>query len=430
MRDTRRRRRGLYIVRNDILLLIGGAVAGFLLLVLVYCIPVSPMAEHIYQSLPLLKREFSDSELLVGYPGSLTGSFTDCLMLENAIYDSDEHTMLEQILRMYRGESGTGDGWAPGLSLEDYVGKTEQPREVEYARYWHGYLVVLKPLLFLTSFNTIRIIASTVQLLLVGAVALACSRRKEEFLGWGFLVSVPFLYYFSLFTSLSLSICFYLMAVLLLVQLRWDGQLRKKGWYGALFLTAGMATAYFDFLTYPLVTLGFPLCVCLYFEKNGAKEACRKLVGYSVQWGVGYLGLWAIKWVLADVLTGSNTIQDGIGTIFTRTDAAADSTRIEGFLKVLKLNASVYGNRAFLLLILGIAAWLLIHICRKRDDIYRERFTAGAVLFLVALYPFIWFFLTQNHSEQHWIYTFKIFSVSIFAGICGVGKICGGGEAA
>ena len=133
------------MIRNDILLLAGGVVAGLLLLLLVYCIPVSPMKVHIRQSLPMLEKEFSDSELLEGYPGSLTGSFTDCLMLENAIYTSDEHTTLEQILRMYRGESGTGDGWAPGNSLADYAWDARQPREVEYARYWHGYLVVLKP---------------------------------------------------------------------------------------------------------------------------------------------------------------------------------------------------------------------------------------------------------------------------------------------
>lgn len=428
MKDIWRRREGLRIIRNDILLLAGGTVIGLLLLFLVYCIPVSPMKEHIRQSLSMLEEEFFDSDLLEGYPGSLTGSFTDCLMMENAVYDSGEHTTLEQILRMYRGESGTGDGWAPGLSLRDYVQGVEQPREVEYARYWHGYLVVLKPLLFLTSFNTIRMFASALQLILVGAVAMACGRRKEEFLGRAFLISVPFLYYFSLFASLSLSICFYLMAVLVLIQLRWDQAFREKGWYSAFFLTAGMATAYFDFLTYPLVTLGFPLCVCLYFDGSGAKNACRRLVGYSVQWGAGYLGLWTAKWALSDILAGSGTIQDGVSTIFTRTGSAADSTRFAGFLTVIKLNIGVYSNWAFLLLLLGTAVWLLFHIYRRRSRIDRERVAAGAVLFLVALFPFIWFFLTQNHSEQHWLYTFKIFSVSIFAGICGVGKMCGGGE--
>ena len=108
-------------IRNHIFLLAGGTLTGFLLLLLVYCIPVAPMQEHVYLSLPMLEKEFDAPEMIEGFPGSLTGSFTDCLMLENAIYHSDSHTVLEQILHMYRGESGTGDGWAPGYSLVDYM---------------------------------------------------------------------------------------------------------------------------------------------------------------------------------------------------------------------------------------------------------------------------------------------------------------------
>ncbi|MCM1215351.1 MAG: hypothetical protein NC331_16470 [Lachnospiraceae bacterium] len=386
------------------------------------------MKEHIYLSLPMLEKEFDSQDMIEGFPGSLTGNFTDCLMLENAVYQSDDHTMLEQILHMYRGESGTGDGWAPGYSLMDHLSGADQPREVEYARYWHGYLVLLKPLLFLTTFNSIRLFAAALQLLLVGLVVMACARRGEDFLGKAFLLSMPFLYYFGLYASLSLSICFYVATGLLLVQLKWDGQIRSQGWYGEFFVLAGMLTSYFDLLTYPLITLGFPLCVCLYLDESGAGKGLRRLVAYSVEWGVGYLGLWAFKWILSDLLTGGNTIKDGIDTILTRTDAAADSTRAAGFFAVVRQNLSVYCNWGFFLLLAGIAVWLIFHICRRHKMIGRKSVLEGSLLLLVALFPFVWFFFTQNHSEQHWIYTFKIFSVSAFAGICGVGRICGYGS--
>ncbi len=413
--------------RNHLILLIGGALAGLLALILVYCIPTEPMEEHIYQSLPMLEKEFVSSELIDGYPGSLTGSFTDCLMLENAVYQSPEHTMLEQILFMYRGESGMGEGWATGYSLADYIGGIEQPREVEYGRYWHGYLVVLKPLLFLTTFNALRIMSSAFQLILVGMIVIGLSRRKEEFLGMAFLVSMPFLYYFGLYASLSLSICFYIMAGLILVQLRWDERLRKHGWYGEFFLIAGMLTSYFDFLTYPLVTLAFPLCVCLYLDKDGANKGLKRLVGYSMEWGVGYLGLWVLKWVLADILAGGSVIKDGLDAILERSDvAASESTRMTGFFFVLRQNMSVYFNWGFYLLGLGIAIWLIRTILKKKSEITKKTFGEGMVLLTVALYPLIWFFFTQNHSDEHWIFTFKILAVSVFACICGVGKMCKG----
>ncbi|MCM1536094.1 MAG: hypothetical protein NC126_09275 [Clostridium sp.] len=413
---------------NHLRLLMGGAFVGLLALILVYCIPTAPMKEHLYQSLPMLEKEFVSSELIDGYPGSLTGNFTDCLMLENAVYQSEEHTMLEQILFMYRGESGTGDGWAPGYSLEDYIGGIQQPREVEYARYWHGYLVVLKPLLFLTTFNSLRIMSSAFQLILVGMIVMALYRRQEEFLGMAFLVSMPFLYYFGLYASLSLSICFYLMAGFMLIQLKWDKRLRKQGWYGEFFLLAGMFTSYFDFLTYPLITLAFPLCVCLYLDKDGADKSLKKLVGYSMEWGVGYLGLWVLKWVLTDFLVGGNVIKDGWNAILERTDAAAESTRAAGFFSVLRQNMSAYFNWGFYLLGLGIAVWLIVTILKNKKVITKQTFTEGMVLWAIALYPLVWFFFTQNHSDEHWIFTFKILAATVFACICGIGKMCRCGE--
>lgn len=406
-------------------ILTGGAVIGLLALILVYAIPVSPMREHINQSLPMLKREFDFSELIVGYPASLTGNFTDCLMLENVVYQSDEHSVLEQILYMYRGESSTGDGWAPGESLVDHMEGIPQPREVEYARYWHGYLVVLKPLIFLTNLNTIRIMASSIQLILVAMIVMACGRRGEYFLGKAFLVSMPFLYYFGLYASLSLSICFYLMTGLVLMQLKWDAILRDHGWYGRFFLIAGMMTAYFDFLTYPLVTLGFPLCVYLYLNKSGITHSLKSLLGYSAEWGGGYLGLWALKWVLTDILAKGSTIKDGLQTILARTDTAAENSRMAGFFAVTGQNAGQFFNWGFYLLIFGIFIWLCSIICKRRKRLAKGALREGVGLFVVALYPFIWFFFTQNHSEEHWMYTCKILAVTVFAGICGLGKICG-----
>lgn len=410
---------------SHLALLLGGALAGFLALVLAYCIPTEPMKEHIYYSMPMLEKEFFAFEIVTGYPGSLPGNFTDCLMLENAVYQSDGRTMLEQILRMYRGESGTGDGWAPGSSLIDYLGGAVQPREAEYARYWHGYLVVLKPLLFFTTVNSIRVMSAAFQLILVGVIVLILSRRREEFLAAAFLASMPFLYYFGLYASLSLSICFYVMTGLVLAQLKWEGCLRRRGWYGEFFLAAGMLTAYFDFLTYPLITLGFPLCICLYLDRDGAKRGFSRLVGYSAEWGIGYLGLWALKWVLADALAGGNTVENGLRTLLIRTNAASQHTRAAGFFSVAGQNLSVYCNWGFYLLGLGIALWLLGAIRRRKREIAGQAFWEGVTLFVVAAYPFAWFFLAQNHSEQHWMYTFKIFAVTVFAGICGVGKMCG-----
>lgn len=157
-----------------IIVLLAGVMLGFAALLLVHLLPCAPMREHIYWSMEMIEKEFEDEVLIDGYPSTMTGNFTDCLMLEHAVYSSGQHSVLEQALLMYRSEShgtaaeGEEDGWWPGHSLRDYLTGIPQPREVSYPRYWHGYLVFLKPLLLFTSFSTIRLLQAAVQLILAG----------------------------------------------------------------------------------------------------------------------------------------------------------------------------------------------------------------------------------------------------------------------
>ena len=235
----------LRTIRNDLLLVLAGTFLGLAVLLLVHLLPLKPMQDHVYWSLPMIEKEFEDEVIVEGYRSTLTGNFTDCLMLEHAVYQAEGHSLLEQVLHMYRAESYESEGgWWPGHSLKDYLENTPQPREVQYARYWHGYLVILKPLLLLTSFNTIRLLNSALQLLLAGCVVMGFCRRDAMPLAMGFLLSLPFLFFVSTYASLSLSICFYVMTISLLAQLGLDPLLVRKGMYGQFFLVVGMATSY------------------------------------------------------------------------------------------------------------------------------------------------------------------------------------------
>lgn len=392
----------------------GGGIWGLIALLLAFLLPIDPMRAHVRQSLEMIEKEFADEVLVDGYPSTMTGNFTDCLMLEHAVYRSENHGLVEQVLHIYRGEScEEEDSWWPGQSLRDYLDGVPQPREVEYARYWHGYLIILKPLLLLTSVNALRILNSAMQLLLVGFVIMSFCRKDAWQLAVGFLLSLPFLFYLSTYASLSLSICFYLMTFSLLIQLRWDSRLNAKGLYGEFFLTIGMATSYFDFLTYPLITLVFPLIVYLYLHSGTLGRRLRAVLGYSAQWFAGYIGLWASKWILTDVLTGGSTIRDALCTLLARTYSAEGHSRLDGFVSVIDKNIQPYGNWCFVILT-GIGLALLFRGIVRRE-VRRKRAEDFIPFILPALYPLIWFFVAQNHSEQHWQFTCRIFACSVFA---------------
>jgi hypothetical protein len=422
------RKRIFKIIRNNVIMIAAGAAAGLFLLFIVHCIPLDRMAYHVWQSLPMIEYEFEHESLVENYPGSFIGNFTDCLMLENSIYENDSHTVMEQMLFMYRGESGTGEGWAPGYSLSDYLSGVTQTREESYARYWHGYLVILKPLLYLTTFNSIRMIQAALQLVLTGLLIVALSKKGNDFLGKAFVLSLPFMYFFSLYASLSLSICFYIMTAAVLTQTLFHDKVYGAGYYCEFFVLIGMATAYFDFLTYPLITLIYPLCVYLWLSASTGKKAYIDIVKYTVEWSVGYAGLWASKWIITDCLYGEGIIKDAVNTMLERTSSVGKIETGAGFSDVLASNLEMFKGWGFYLLIAGIVIW--IFCMAVKNKLRKTNFAKGVIVkkalpyILVGLYPFIWFFFTQNHSYEHAVFTCRILSASVFAFICAAGKIC------
>lgn len=414
-------------IKNHIVLFLLVPILGLLALLLVHMLPTDPMRENVYWSIDMIEEEFTDELLINGYKTTLTGNFTDSLMLQYAVYSNDEHSALEQVLHMYRKESyydeSNPDGWWPGHSLKDYLENIPQPREVEYSRYWHGYLVLLKPLLLLTSFNTIRLLNSALQLIAIGFVIMSLCKRNAYPIAKAFVISLPFLFFVSTYASLSLSICLYLMTVALLFQLRWADWLNEKKLYGEFFLLVGMATSFFDLLTYPLITLAYPLCVYLYFHGSDLLNSFKKIIKNSAEWFMGYIGMWAAKWLLTDLLTDSTTIKDAIDTILTRTQGVESTSRLGGLFEVTALNLQPFGNWCYLLLGLAIAVWALVALVKTGIRKAMGNARNGITFFVVALYPLLWYLVTQNHSMEHWQFTCRILSVTVFAAVIGLHKI-------
>lgn len=414
-------------VGRQIMILIMGPIMGLIALLCVYYLPVTRMKENIYWSLDTITAEFDNEIQIAGFPATLTGNFTDCLMLEHAVYNDESHSILEQILHMYRGESfynvDCQDVWHPGESLKDYLSGGNQPREVEYARYWHGYLILLKPLLFLTSVNTIRLMNAGLQLTMVGVCIILMVKRGNEDLAYAFVGSVPFLYFVSTYASLSQSICLFLMLIAVIILLLFNVFLWKRSLFGEYFLIVGMATSYFDFLTYPLITLGFPLCIFLALYGTELKNKYWSMIQMTLEWIVGYLGMWVSKWILVDFLSGGNTMEDAMSTIMVRAGSAGGYKRMEGFSQVVYLNLNPYANWAFFILFIVLIASIVVRKFKSKIKILR--IYEGIPYIILGLYPFGWWFFALNHSFEHWMFTCKIISISVFAMQVGVQAMIG-----
>ena len=95
---------------------------------------------------------------------------------------------------------------------------------------------------------------------------------------------------------------------------------------------------------------------------------------------------------------------------------------MQGFFRVVALNLAPFGNRG-LLLFAGILLMgtLFLWVWNRKRLKYNG---VGKLTTYLCLggYPFIWWFLTQNHSEEHWIFTCRIFAITVFACFAGLAK--------
>ena len=387
---------------------------GFILLLLVHLLPTDPIKSNVISSRNSIIAEGEDELVIDDYKATLTGNFTDCIMLQLSVYDGG-HSALDQAMNLYRNEVGNEQEWCPGLSLVDYLNGGRVNLEVKYPRYWHGYLVFLKPLLLFTSFNSVRLLNAALEMMLLAAALIVFSRKGFTNIALALAFSMPFLFFFSSFASLSLSICMYIMLASMLLTALFNDSFSKNERYITFFLFIGCATAYFDFLTYPLATLAFPLVAVLAMNEEKTSKRYLSMLKYALSWGIGYVFMWASKWIIAAAFTGGDAIKDAIGTVAARTASASESGRISGYVKVLSNNLHPFINRAFAVVILLIAVTVAVIIIKSGITKTFSKITALIPFALIGLTPFAWWFVTSNHSFEHASFTCRNFAICVFA---------------
>lgn len=218
---------------------------------------------------------------------------------------------------------------------------------------------------------------------------------------------------------LDYSVCFYIYmgtAALLLMSKK---ALKK---YLYVFLIAGICTAYFDFLTWPLVTLGIPLTIYICLKRNDSiKGNIQSILGSSVAWGFGYAGMWGMKWLIGSVILRENLVYDAIQEVALRNSNKGITGKTITWMEVLISNLEVILKKPFIILFLTVLVFLAILVVKRRNYVRVK----GMIPFAVIMsYPLFWYTFTMNHSYEHFWMTWRICLITIFAFICGIVCIC------
>ncbi len=411
-------------IRNVLIILFGSAAAGSLLLMLTFLLPVDSARRHAAESLyeMIEVKEDPNGDGWRKRIVSVKDNFTDCLMVQNALERVEGQGPWAHAMYIFHHDLGDDTTWMTEKSLTEFVRRGSEGMYLkEYSKYWHGYLVYLKPLLMCMSWKHVETFLAVFQiLLLLAAAAVSCYRRKA-YLGLGILVTFLFMKPLRIWFSLTLSDCWSITLAAVIVLMLFYDKIERKNWREEVFLLIGILTAYIDFLTYPIVTLGVPLCVWLALSGETAwKKQLSKTFWNCACWAAGYLGMWGMKWVIAEITCQTGTLRNAAWSIIYRTSpldgyASVFSGVSRTFGAVLQQYDSVmygigFGILAAAALVSGV--WCLIKA--RSADWGISMVCLGAA----ALFPMGWLILTQNHTAIHCEFTFRIVGVTVMALWC------------
>ena len=406
------RKKALKGVLTALAILLAAILVGTMLMIGVYILPTGRMLTNVAESIEIIDTEGGSFTWAPGYPGSRLDGFTDNIMLQTAVLEGSGNPIKDAMLNNRMDFPNAQ--LSPGDALINYVYGARNGEITTYGRYWHGYLLFLKPLLLFFNLSDIRMMLMLAQLGL--AAFLLCLAYKKN----GARLAVPLglalvcINPVSAAMSMQFTSIYLLTLVFALAELRVDSFSKARGW--ALYLLLGICTAFFDFLTYPPAAFGICVLLEILSSQGSTKEKLRKTVLSGLSWGLGYGGMWSGKWVVGSLLTGQNILADAITTAQYRTgtEVAAGEGAAAGFGEILAKNLGALLGPAYLILfgcLLALFFWLLVS--------KRYRFVPAKSLLpalgLIALVPFIWYFVLKNHSSVHYWMTYRNLSVTVMA---------------
>lgn len=379
-------------IRNIIFNILICALLGLLLLFLVFLIPTNNMEEHVKQSAYIMEKEPNNIEIF-SWCTSAVDNFTDSIMLMAAI-DNNDVSILDKVINVYRANYDDESGCE---ALINYSKGGNLTSEISYARYWHGYLISLKPLLYFFNYGQIRIINLIFQISLTIILLYLMYKNNLKECIIPYLISYLMLMPYIIGISLQYSSCFYIFTIgCILLMLIPKEKLIKYDYL--FFLNLGIFTAYFDFLTYPITTLCIPLLFYILLNKNDFKIS--SLIKLSICWGFGYLGMWASKWIIASLLTDNNIVLDAFNQISIRSGVGQ---------KDISLIKCVVNNY-YLILKTPFSILMIFYILYKlyKFDFKKLKSIYFLIFIIIAFMPLIWILVTANHSFLHCLFVNKI----------------------
>lgn len=373
------------------------------------------------------KKVFFD--LFNGVEPSKIDRYADSILLNIAYhYDADDPLHSVMISEYYYTPWQNENNNLLDAVNHDYSANTQ------YLRYWHGSAALVRILHLFTNMRGMYIINAVIAVVLYGLLAfvLIKNRLYEGAVGLGIALVAAGIWFVPF--SLEYTWVFLIAPAVSIaaVELVLKG---KTELLGTLFIISGMTTNFFDFLTAETVTLTVPLLLALYTAEKtnpaATREKALRTVKLIVLWGVGYAGMWVLKWGLAAAVLGEDVMPYVAEHIAERSIGNLDGPEDANILAAVWKNISClfpfgYGEAgliAAIVLMLGAAYVCFVY---RRKGAVRSNIIIYAVIGAI---PLLRYAVLMNHAFLHYFFSYRALAGTMLA-LCliifemiGVGRV-------
>ena len=405
--------------------------AYLIVLTCVNCIPKNWIAKNLQKSSEVLIQENEKQIIPLPHKTEVLFNYSDVLML-NLIASVDASHPFESTLlsrKSYLPEQEQTLDTTPTESIpanEQYLEPNKNclirefygmmhgdtlTHSSEYARYWHGHQVLLRPLLLFLDLHGIRIFLLLAMAILFVAFCIVAGKRLGICTALAFAMGLLSASIFTLTRSINESLLFlFTLASMIFLLCRYTKG--KKA--GIFFFIMGSIINFFDLLTSPILGCLLPLTLlllCKIKEENAnGKELLQTYLSCGLLWLAGYGFTWLTKWLFVDVFFGRNLTLQAFGQIGLRSEGGSFPLLVVFDRVSFLLGTTTLVVNGVICAILGI-----IQLIRNRkNSIPYARICLTSLPFLMSfLIPFLWCVIIRNHSFFHPFFTYRLFSISI-----------------
>lgn len=364
----------------------------------VYLVTPTPLERHAQNGLALIKKESNYPKYFFNNNvASQLDNFTDRVMLERVLPKNIDDNALEQAMFM--------NG---------------------YSRYWHGYQVILRPLLLPFNYFEIRYINIFIMFALLIKAMNVIKKNINSIASWLFFAAVMCAKFIIVPVSLQFT---NMMMLMLLAILAADKLLCNRNGLNfnnkslsteRLFIFSfvlGSITVFLDLLTTPILPIGIVmlLLVIHYYQKYNYLILNKTIINSFIFWSAGYVGTWAAKWILATVICSQNIILQAFNQVVFR--VAGDGAKYEVHrLSMLESNIKMliqpFGHTPKIIIfsLIFIVCGILLYKFRKTviNKIFIKK------IIWISLIPYLWYLMAANHSQIHSWFTYRSQIITVF----------------